>query len=116
MSQTITSNSATKRLAKNAPLFAALGDETRLTLLVRLGEGSLCSIMSLTQGQSLTRQAIRKHLKILEDVGLVRGVKRGRENLFQIDPQAIKNAAQSLDAISRQWDDALLRLKSFVEN
>jgi DNA-binding transcriptional ArsR family regulator len=104
-----------KQLAQTAPLFAALGDETRLSLLVQLGEGRLCSITQLAQARPQTRQAIRKHLHILENVQLIRSVRRGRENLFKIEPKTIEAVAQSLTAISAQWDNAMARLKDFVE-
>lgn len=104
-----------RRLAKSAPLFAALGDTTRLALLEQLGTGSLCSITQLAEGRQQTRQAIRKHLQTLEDVKLVRAVRRGRENLFQIEPDTLAAAGQSLEEISRQWGAALNRLKAFVE-
>lgn len=102
-------------IPRNAPLFAALGDGTRLTLLMKLGDGALLSITRLTEGSSLTRQAITKHLRILEEAGLVRGVRRGRERLFHLEPKPLKEAQDALDHLSRQWDDALARLKSFVE-
>lgn len=102
-------------LRPNAPRFAALGDATRLTLLMKLGDGPLLSITRLTEGSTLTRQAITKHLRVLEKAGLVRGVRRGRENLFQLEPNSLKEARDALDSISRQWDQALGRLKSFVE-
>lgn len=105
----------TRQLNKDARLFAALGDATRLSLLLQLGEGELCSITQLARGHSQTRQAVRKHLQILEQAQLVRGVKRGRENLFRLEPQALNQAAQKLAAIAEQWDQALLRLKDFVE-
>ncbi len=108
--------SARAKLRRNAPLFAALGDDTRLTLLMKLGDGPLLSITRLTEGSTLTRQAITKHLRILEDAGLVRGVRRGRENLFRLEPKSLREARGSLDSISRQWDHALTRLKSFVED
>ncbi len=105
-----------KKLGRNAPLFAALGDDTRLTLLMKLGDGPLLSITRLAEGSTLTRQAITKHLRILEDAGLVQGVRRGRENLFQLEPKSLTKARDSLDSIARQWDQALARLKSFVED
>src|SRR5690606_20486643 len=95
-------------LTQNVPLFAALGDPTRLALLLQLGEGGLCSITQLAEGRPQSRQAIRKHLQILESVQLISGIRRGREHLFQVEPKTIELAAQSLAAISRQWDDALL--------
>ena len=104
------------KLRRNAPLFAALGDDTRLTLLVKLGDGQLLSITRLTEGSTFTRQAITKHLRILEDAGLVRGVRRGRESLFQLEIKSLGEARDALDTISRQWDHALARLKSFVED
>ncbi len=96
-------------------MFAALGDGTRLTLLMKLADGSLLSITRLTEGSALTRQAITKHLRILEDAGLVRGVRRGRENLFQLEADSLREAREALDIISREWDNALARLKAFVE-
>jgi DNA-binding transcriptional ArsR family regulator len=98
-----------------APLFAALGDSTRLELIGRLSLGQPHSISGLTEGTRLTRQAITKHLRILEDVGLVRGERRGREINFHFVPQPIDGAQRFLDHVSRQWDAALGRLKAFVE-
>lgn len=107
--------SANRKLRASAPLFAALGDETRLTLLMKLGDGSLLSITSLTEGSSLTRQAITKHLRVLEDAGLVRGIRQGRETLFEIEPKPLADVRRALDVFSQQWDQALARLKSYVE-
>jgi DNA-binding transcriptional ArsR family regulator len=103
------------KLRRAAPLFAALGDETRLTLLVKLGDGRLLSITELAAGSPLTRQAITKHLRVLETAGLVRAHRRGRESLFQVRPARLAEARRSLEAISQQWDDALARLKAFVQ-
>ncbi|SRR6266568_4680173 len=107
--------SGVRELRRNAPIFAALGDGTRLTLLTKLSRGSRFSIARLTRGSALTRQAITKHLRVLQDAGLVRGVRRGRENLFELEPEPLDEARRALDGISRQWDEALARLKSFVE-
>lgn len=107
--------SAIRRLCRKAPVFAALGDETRLVLLTRLGAGSQHSIARLTKGTRLTRQAITKHLRVLQGAGLVRALRRGRESLFELVPQPLTEARQALDVISRQWDAALNRLKAFVE-
>ncbi len=100
---------------RHAPLFAALGDETRLTLLLRLGEGKLLSITRLTKGSALSRQAVTKHLRVLEEAGLVRCVRRGRESLYHLEPDSLSRARDALDRISRQWDEALAGLKLFVE-
>ncbi len=105
----------TVRAQARAPVFAALGDETRLALVVRLSTGRPHSIAQLTQGSRLTRQAITKHLRALERVGIVHSVRVGRESRFQFDPQPIAGAQQYLEFVSQQWDQALSRLKSFVE-
>ena len=107
--------SAARGLRRNAPVFAALGDETRLALLTRLSEGAHGSITRLTEGSALTRQAITKHLRVLEDAGLVRRARRGRESIFELEPEALGEARRAIDRISRQWDEALARLKAFVE-
>ena len=98
-----------------AQIFAALGDPTRLMLVEKLGDGRPKSINTLSSDFQLTRQAITKHLHVLEDVGIVRSERTGRENRFSMKPEAIENARDYLDKIGRQWDDALTRLKSHVE-
>jgi DNA-binding transcriptional ArsR family regulator len=99
----------------NAAIFAALGDETRLTLVDRLIAGEPLSIARLTDGTGLTRQAVTKHLKVLEGVGVVRALRAGRESRYALDPAPIAEANRYLEAVSRQWDDTLGRLKAFVE-
>lgn len=98
-----------------APVFAALGDETRLWLLGRLSSGEPHSIAQLTEGSRLSRQAITKHLHVLAGAGIVHGVRQGREALFELDRRPIDEARRYLDAVSAQWDEALARLKSLVE-
>jgi DNA-binding transcriptional ArsR family regulator len=98
-----------------ASIFAGLGDETRLSVLAKLAGGAPRSITELTEGTKLTRQAVTKHLKVLEDVGVVHAAKVGRESQFALEPKAIDDARAYLERVSRQWDDALARLKSFVE-
>jgi DNA-binding transcriptional ArsR family regulator len=109
-------NRFTGRPGAHAPVFAALGDQTRLSLVARLSVGRQCSIAQLTASSKLTRQAITKHLRVLERAGIVHGVRAGREKLFEFDPQPMKAIKQYLDLVSEQWDQALARLKSFVEN
>jgi DNA-binding transcriptional ArsR family regulator len=99
-----------------APIFAALGDETRLSLVAKLCRGQPYSISQLTRGSKLTRQAITKHLRVLERAGIVRSVRAGRESRFEFDPQPFEGIKEYLDFVSEQWDQALLRLKSFVED
>ena len=115
MSHKRRSSIAAKRQAR-VPVFAALGDETRLSLVAKLCGGQAHSISQLTHGSNLTRQAITKHLRVLESVGMVRCVRTGRESRFQFDPEPIEGIKEYLDFVSEQWDQALSRLKSFVEN
>ncbi len=98
-----------------ARIFAALGDETRVSLVEKLSGGEPRSIAQLSAGSSITRQAVTKHLRVLEAVGVVRSVRAGRENLFELDPEPIEDLKSYLDIVSRDWDQALVRLKSFVE-
>jgi DNA-binding transcriptional ArsR family regulator len=107
--------SAAAKLAASAPIFAALGDETRLRLVSRLCESGPASIAKLTSGSNVTRQAIAKHLRVLEDAGLVRGTRDGRESVWELEPDRLERARRSLDAISVQWDAALGRLKAHLE-
>jgi DNA-binding transcriptional ArsR family regulator len=99
-----------------AVVFAALGDETRLALIARLAGGEPESIAHLTHGSRLTRQAITKHLRVLERAGLVRSVRAGRENHYALDPRPFRDLEAYLAFVSSQWDKALERLKSFVED
>jgi len=102
-------------LQKSAPIFAALGDETRLRLIAVLCAGGALSIAQLTAGTDITRQGVTKHLQVLADAGLVRDVKVGRERLWEFEPTRLEEARRSLESISQQWDQALARLKLLVE-
>jgi DNA-binding transcriptional ArsR family regulator len=99
----------------SAPLFAALGDETRLQLVNRLCREGPVSIATLTAGSNLTRQAITKHLRVLEATDLVHSARRGRERVWQLEGRRLEEARRSLELISKQWDEALERLRTFVE-
>jgi DNA-binding transcriptional ArsR family regulator len=102
-------------LGGSAVLFAALGDQTRLRLVARLCQAGPMSITRLTAGSRVTRQAIRKHLRVMEEAGLVRSRRRGRESVWQLEQRRLREARRYLAVISRQWDDALERLRKFVE-
>lgn len=97
-------------------MFAALGDETRLLLIAKLCNGQPRSIAELTEGSKLTRQAITKHLRVLQRAGIVHGVRAGRERRFEFQPEPVQDMKQYLETISHQWDQALARLKTFVED
>lgn len=98
-----------------AAIFAALGDRTRLSLVRKLSDGQSRSIAKLSADTHLTRQAVTKHLRVLENAGLVSNTRVGRESLFAFKPEPIDEIKSYLDRVSRQWDDALARLKQFVE-
>jgi DNA-binding transcriptional ArsR family regulator len=100
---------------KPAALFAALGDETRLRLVSRLAGHGAMSITRLTAGSGVTRQAITRHLTVMRRAGLVTCARRGREKLWELRPARLAAAERYLEAISKQWDAALGRLKEFVE-
>jgi DNA-binding transcriptional ArsR family regulator len=99
-----------------ARIFAALGDETRLILVAKLSANSPRSLSQLTAGSRLTRQAITKHLRVLQHAGVVISRRHGRESLYAFSPRRIAEMQKYLQHVSDQWDQALLRLKSFVEN
>jgi DNA-binding transcriptional ArsR family regulator len=102
-------------LRAHAPVFAALGDGMRLSLLAKLSRGQRYSISQLAAGSRLTRQAVTKHLRVLERARIVRCTRIGRECLFELDPRPVQEIRDYLDQVSQQWDHALLRLKSLVE-
>ena len=106
----------TPRAAKNpAPVFAALGDATRLKLVGRLIDGQPRSIAQLADGLDLTRQGITKHLRVLQRAGIVRARSVGRESQFTFQREPVDRARSYLETVAAQWDDALARLRAFVE-
>jgi len=96
-------------------LFAALGDPVRLQLVTRLAGGASLSITQMANGLPISRQAVTKHLRVLQSSGLVVGQSSGREQRFAIVPARIGEARDYLDDIAAQWDAALGRLRDFVE-
>jgi DNA-binding transcriptional ArsR family regulator len=109
------SRRAEAALRAPAPLFAALGDDTRLGLVKRLCGAGPQSISRLSEGSGVTRQAVTKHLGVLLRAGLVRVHRDGRERIYELEPRRLVEAGRYLDHISAQWDDALGRLKALVE-
>ncbi len=108
-------SAAKAKLTEAAPVFAALGDPTRLRVVARLCVDGPLSITHLSEGARVTRQAITKHLQTLSDAGLVRGRRHGRERIWELEPGRLETAHKYLDQISEQWDAAIGRLKTFVE-
>jgi DNA-binding transcriptional ArsR family regulator len=102
-------------LAASAPVFAALGDEVRLRLVARLGDEGPLSIAQLTTGTHVTRQAVTKHLHVLEGAGLVRSTRDGRASVWRLEPAHLEQARAHLALIASQWDEAIDRLKAYVE-
>jgi DNA-binding transcriptional ArsR family regulator len=107
--------SASERLAEAAPVFAALGDATRLKVIARLSADGPLSIARLTQGTRVTRQAVTKHLHTLAGAGLVRGHRHGREQIWELELRRFEIAHRYLNQISARWDAAIGRLKDLVE-
>jgi DNA-binding transcriptional ArsR family regulator len=103
------------RVVEAAPIFAALGDETRLNIVTRLCADGPLSIVRLTDGSNVTRQAVTKHLRTLSSVGLVKCERAGREQIWALQTARLAEVHRYIDLISQQWDDALGRLKALVE-
>lgn len=103
------------RLAHVAPVFTALGDETRLYIVSRLCREGPLSISRIAAGTSLSRQAVTKHLRVLSDAGIARSDRSGREQLWQVEAKRLTEVRRLLVEISAQWDQALGRLSAFVE-
>lgn len=102
-------------VGRAAPIFAALGDPTRLELVAKLCMTGPMSITKLADGSGVTRQAVTKHLRVLEEVGLAKGVRAGRDRVWEIEPRKLDDARSWLSHIEGQWDDALARLKARLE-
>ncbi len=110
------SSPSAARVPRNpAPVFAALGDATRLKLVARLVDGEPRSIAQLADGLDLTRQGVTKHLRVLQRAGIIKAKSVGRESRFSYVPEPVLRARSYLETVSAQWDDALARLKAFVE-
>lgn len=101
---------------KVVPILAALGDESRLQIVIKLCRNGPQSITRLTEGADISRQGITKHLHALGRAGLLRSERRGRERIWKLEPKRLDDVRRYLTQISRQWDDALARLKSAVED
>lgn len=108
-----------------ASVFAALGDPVRLELLARMGDGGSGggsggdsgggSITRLAEGLPITRQAVTRHLRVLERARLIEARREGRETRFVARPARIREVKTWLDDVARQWDGTLGRLKAHVE-
>jgi DNA-binding transcriptional ArsR family regulator len=110
-------SAATAALMDAAPVFAALGDPTRLRLVASLCTDGPQSIARLSGGVPITRQAVTKHLRALEGAGLVRDRRPGGgQRVWELEPRGLRVARGYLDRISAGWDDALARLKAMVED
>ena len=96
------------------PVFAALGDETRWSILAALGEGD-ASASALAERLPVSRQAIAKHLAVLQEVGLVESVRAGREVRFRVLGAQLSDAARRLDTIGVEWDRRLATIKLIAE-
>lgn len=101
--------------AATAPVFAALGDPTRQTLLSLLAQRGRASASALTPAMSVSRQAINKHLNVLERAGLVESTRSGREVLYSVRRDELDRSAQWLRDVGEQWDRRLAMVKALAE-
>jgi DNA-binding transcriptional ArsR family regulator len=99
-----------------APAFAALGDRVRLAIVARLCDDGPLTTIQLKDGTHLTRQAVTKHLKVLEGAGLVGSDRIGRDRSWRLDARRLAKTRSFLDRISAQWDERLERLRALVED
>lgn len=104
------------RLRESAPVFAALGDPTRLQVVARLCSYGPQSITRLSADMDVTRQAVTKHLVALAAAGLAQPRREGREQIWQLETRRLALARETLDQISGQWDSAITRLRAIVES
>jgi DNA-binding transcriptional ArsR family regulator len=96
------------------PVFAALGDETRWSILAALGEGD-ASASALAGRIPVSRQAIAKHLAVLQDVGLVEPVRVGREVQYRVIGSQLGATARRLEAVGAEWDRRLAAIRQVAE-
>jgi DNA-binding transcriptional ArsR family regulator len=108
--------SALAAAVAKAPVFDALGDPNRLRIVTRLCDGGPCSTAQVTEVVAVTRQAATKHLLLLEAVGLVSSERHGRERIWRIQPKPLADASDYLTALSKRWDNAIDRLRAYVED
>ena len=99
-----------------SPVFSALGDPNRLRIVTRLCDGGPCSTSQVTRVVPVSRQAATKHLLLLEAVGLVSSERQGRERIWRIEPAPLTDASAYLTALSMRWDNAIDRLRAYVED
>jgi len=109
------STNETVRAEQLTPVFAALGDKTRMHIVTRLAQGEARSIAQLASGLDISHQGVTKHLKVLERSGLVHAQRVGRERLYTCELALVREAGDYLDEVAREWDEALRRLQRFVE-
>lgn len=102
-------------MLKAAPLFAALGDPVRLAMIARLSDDGPLATIELKRDAGVSRQAVTKHLQVLENAGLVSSDRVGRDRRWRMQTDQLTAARSYLDHISKQWDLRLERLKAFVE-
>jgi DNA-binding transcriptional ArsR family regulator len=102
--------------APSSEFFNALGDPNRLRIVTRLCDGGPCSTREVTRVVSVSRQAATKHLLLLEAVGLVSSERQGRERIWRVQSKPLTDASEYLSALSHRWDEAIDRLRAFVED
>lgn len=107
---------ATPSTTRAASVFDALGDPHRLRIVIGLCDTGPSSTLRVAQAVPLSRQAATKHLELLQAVGVVSSAKRGRERIWAVQPEPLTAASDYLTALSNRWDQAIGRLKAFLED
>ncbi len=100
----------------DAPIFAALADPTRRSLLVNLAEHSPRTATQLAEDYPITRQGVLKHLHILAVAGLVAVEQQGREKRYTLTPEPLGELEGWIKDLGTRWDTRLSRLKMFIES
>jgi ArsR family transcriptional regulator, cadmium/lead-responsive transcriptional repressor len=96
-------------------LWSAVGDPTRRRMLDMLLAGGPGTATSLSEHLPVTRQAVAKHLAVLDQAGLVHGVAAGRERRYHVDEAQLARAAAQLGEVGASWDARLQRIKRLAE-
>jgi DNA-binding transcriptional ArsR family regulator len=95
-------------------VFFALSDDTRRHVVEQLGDGSTVTPSGLAEQLPVTRQAVTKHLAVLDAAGLVTKTRAGRETHYRLQPERLTEAAAWIAAVGRQWDERLARLEELL--
>ena len=98
------------------PIFHALGDDTRLSIVGQLSDGSMRRVSDIAQAFDMSRPGVSKHLAILENADLLEMEWRGREKYYRLQPKTLEKARGWIDRHERLWNAALDDVAAFLED